>query len=80
MTRSRIAAALRKAGRQRNVDKQAGQILEALRGEHLGLSAALTEAYGVSVRSLVAVITAMIEQVAVLEAEVNRCFWSAPGH
>jgi transposase len=78
VTRSRIAAALRKAGRQRNIDKQADQILEALHGEHLGLSAALTEAYGASVRSLVAVITAMVEQVAVLEAEVNRCFGQHP--
>jgi transposase len=63
---------------KRNVDKQADLILEALRGEHLGLSAALTEAYGTSVRSLVAVITTMAEQVAVLEAEVNRCFGRHP--
>lgn len=78
LTRARVAAALRKAGRQRNIDKQAAQILEALRGEHPGLSTALSEAYGASVRSLVAVITAMVEQVAVLEVEVSRCFGQHP--
>ena len=78
LTRARIAAALRKAGRQRNIDKQADQILQTLHGEQLGLSAALTEAYGASVRSLVTVITTMVEQTAVLEAEVNRCFGQHP--
>ena len=35
LTRSRIAASLRKAGRQRKIDKRADQILETLNGEHL---------------------------------------------
>ena len=78
LTRSRVAAALRKAGRQRNIDKQADQILATLSSEQLGLSATLSEAYGASVRSLVAVIATMVEQVAVLEAEVNRCFGQHP--
>jgi transposase len=78
LTRSRVTATLRKAGRQRNIDKAADQILTALGEEHLGLSAALTQAYGVSVRSLVAVITTMVEQVTVLESEVNRCFGQHP--
>jgi transposase len=78
LTRSRVTATLRKAGRQRNIDKAADQILTALGEEHLGLSAALTQAYGASVRSLVAVITTMVEQVTVLESEVNRCFGQHP--
>lgn len=78
LTKARIAAALRKAGRQRNVDTRADQIRAALHGEQLGLSAALTAAYGASVRSLVAVIVAMVEQVTVLEAEVSRCFGQHP--
>ncbi len=51
LTKSRIVAVLRRAGRHRNLERRAEQILTALRTEQLGLSAALTEAYGVSVRS-----------------------------
>jgi len=78
LTRARIAAALRRAGRQRNIDRRAGQILDALRTDQLGLSDALTTAYAASVRALLAVITTMAAQVDVLEAEVNRCFGQHP--
>jgi transposase len=78
LTKSPIVAALRRAGRQRNLERRADQILVALRTEQLGLSEALTEAYGVSVRSLVAVITTMADQVHTLEAEVERCFGQHP--
>ncbi len=78
LTRSRVTAALRKAGRQRNIDTRADQILKTLNGEALGLSAALSEAYGASVRSLVAVITTMVTQATVLEAEVDRRFGQHP--
>lgn len=78
LTRSRVATVLRRAGRQRNIDRRVEEILRVLRGEQLGLPAALTEAYGASVRSLVTVISAMVEQVTVLEAEVSRCFGQHP--
>jgi hypothetical protein len=78
LTRSRVATVLRKAGRRRSIEKRSEEILESLRGEHLGLSPALSEAYGVSVRSLLVVITTMAEQVVALEAEVNRCFGQHP--
>jgi transposase len=78
LTRARIAATLRKAGRQRNIDTRAAQIHQVLHTEQLGLPAALTEAYGASVTSLVAVIAVMVEQIAVLETEVSRCFGQHP--
>jgi transposase len=78
LTRSKIAAALRRAGRQRNIEPTAVRIVEALRSDQLGLPAALSAAYGASVRSLIAVITTMVEQIAMLEAEVNRCFGQHP--
>jgi transposase len=78
LSRSRIAAALRKAGRQRNIAPKAAELHAALGSDQLGLSRTLSEAYGASVRSLVAVIAAMVEQVTVLEAEVNRCFGELP--
>ena len=78
LSRPKIATALRRAGRQRNIDTRAAQILEALRGDQLGLSDALTSAYGVSVRSIVAVIATMAAQIAILEAEVSQCFGQHP--
>lgn len=78
LSRSKIATALRKAGRQRNIDATAVRIVEALRSPQLGLSEALTAAYGASVRSIVAVIATMVEQIGVLEAEVDRCFGQHP--
>jgi hypothetical protein len=78
LTTSRVAAALRRAGRQRNIDQRAGQILDALRSEQLGLPETLTAAYGASVRALLAVISTMAAQVEVLEAEVSRCFGQHP--
>jgi len=78
LTRSRVITALRKAGRQRNLQTRADQILTALTNEHLGLSDALAEAYGISVESLVAVLTAMVAQAAALEGEVERCFGQHP--
>ena len=78
LSRSRVAAALRRAGRQRNIDPTAAGIVEALLSDQLGLPDAITDAYGASVRSFVAVITTMVEQIRLLEAEVNRCFGQHP--
>lgn len=78
LTVGRVKTALRRAGRQRNLDPRAAQIVEALRSEQLGVSEALTAAYGASVRAFIAVLTEMVAQTAVLEAEVNRCFGPHP--
>lgn len=78
LSKTKIATALGKAGRQRNIDTRATQIMQALRSEQLGLPDALTNAYGVSIAALVAVITAIAAQVEALEAEVNRCFGQHP--
>jgi transposase len=76
LTTSRIAAALRRAGRQRNTATRADQILAALRSEQLGLPEELTAADGASLRSLVAVLRETAAQVEALEAEVSRCLAS----
>ena len=78
VSRSRVAMALRRAGRQRNIDARAVSIVEALRSDQLGLPDALSVAYGATVRALVAVITEMAKQVTNLEAEVERCFGQHP--
>jgi hypothetical protein len=78
VSRSRVATALRRAGRQRNIDARVASILEALRSDQLELPDALSVAYGATVRALVAVITEMAKQATNLEAEVERCFGQHP--
>lgn len=78
LSTARLVSVLRKAGRQRNLQVRAEEIFTALRAEHLGLSDALAEAYGVSVRSLVAVLITMVAQTSALEGEVERCFGQHP--
>ncbi len=75
---ARLVNVLRKAGRQRNLQTRAEEIQSVLHAGHLGLSDALTEAYGLSVRSLVAVLTTMVAQAAAAEGEVERCFGQHP--
>ncbi|MDQ2729616.1 MAG: IS110 family transposase [Actinomycetota bacterium] len=75
---SSIGAALRKAGRQRNIEPRAKAIQAVLRGPRLDAPTALADAYGAQVRSAVAVIAEMTRQIAVLEAEVARDFESHP--
>lgn len=78
LSATRLQNVLRTAGRQRNIATRAEQIRAALHREQLQLSATLSQAYGISVRSLVAVLTAMVTQAAALEAEVERCFGQHP--
>lgn len=78
LTRARVVGVLRKAGRQRNVQARAEEIHTALHTEQLGLPESLTEAYGVSVSSMVAVLSTVVAQAARVEGEVERCFGEHP--
>jgi transposase len=77
LTRAQIAAALKRA-RRRDIAGKTDAILGALRGEHLGQPAALTAAYAVTVRSLIAVTATLNEQVSVLEEQVREHFGRHP--
>jgi transposase len=77
LTRAQIAAALKRA-RRRNVADKTDAILAALRGEHLGQPSALTAAYAATVRSLIAVLTTLNEQVKALETQVREHFGRHP--
>jgi transposase len=77
LTRAQVAAALKRA-RRHHVPAKTDAILAALRGEHLGQPAALTAAYAATVRSLVAVLVTLNEQVRLLEAEVRQHFGRHP--
>ena len=77
LTRAQVSAALKRAGR-RNITDRATAILAALRGEQLGQPAAVTAAYAVTVRSLIAVIAALNEQVKILQGQVEADFGRHP--
>jgi transposase len=73
-----IGAALRKGGRQRNVDARAAAIQTVLRAERLDPPAALAAAYGAQVRAAVAVMAEMNRQIARLESELGSGFEAHP--
>ena len=53
--------------------------MAALRGPQLGQPEAVTAAYAVTFRSLIAVIAVLNEQVKSLQGQVEAPFWPAPG-
>nr|WP_035954477.1 IS110 family transposase [Parafrankia sp. EUN1f] len=77
LTVSQISAALRRA-RRRDIPAKAAAIQAALRAEHLGQPDVVTGAYAVSVRSLVAVLTVLDDQVKFLQGQVEEHFGRHP--
>ncbi|HWM98571.1 MAG TPA: IS110 family transposase [Streptosporangiaceae bacterium] len=77
LTRAQVSAALKRA-RRRDIPGKATAILAALRSEQLGQPPAVTAAYAVTARSLIAVITTLNEQVTVLEEQVRAHFGRHP--
>jgi len=78
LSRSKIAAALRRGGRQRRIDERAGEIQTALRAPQLAAPAAVSSAMGASVAASVAVIATMSAQIAALTAELEAGFDQHP--
>ena len=77
LTRAQVSAALKRA-RRRDIPDKATAILAALRSDQLGQPEAVTAAYAVTVRSLIAVITVLNEQVKALESQVEADFGRHP--
>ena len=75
---SKIRAALKAAGRQRNLDTRALQIQETLRTEQLAAPAAVTAAFGASTRAAVGIIAEFNRQIGDLEAELATHFEAHP--
>jgi transposase len=78
LSQSKIAAALRRAGRQRGIEASAERIQAALRTPQLQAHPGVVGAYAVAVGSLVAVIDALVNQVEVLRGEVEAGFGRHP--
>src|SRR5215218_1345107 len=67
LSRSKIAAALRRGGRQRRIEERTAQIQAALRADQLAAPDVISEAMGATVAALVAVIAELNTQIARLE-------------
>jgi hypothetical protein len=77
LTRAQVSAALKRA-RRRGIPAKAPAILTARRSAQLGQPPAVTAAYAVTVRSLIAVIATLNEQVKVLQGQVEADFGRHP--
>ena len=78
LSRSKIASALRRGGRQRRIDERAAEIQSALRSEQLEASPAVADAMGASVSASVAVIAEMVAQSTALAEELSSDFEQHP--
>ena len=78
LSRSKIAAALRRGGRQRRIEPRAIEIQTALRSDQLQAPALVTDAMGNVVTSLVAVIATLQTQVDQLEQRLAEHFEAHP--
>jgi hypothetical protein len=78
LSRSKIAAALRKGGRQRNVEARAEAIQVALRSEQLRAGAVLSNAMGIVTKSSVEVIRSLNREIVALEQALAEHFEQHP--
>jgi len=74
LSRAKIASALRRGGRQRNVERRAAEIQRVLRGEHPAAAPVLADAFGAATQARVAVIAPLVQQIAELEARLGEHF------
>jgi transposase len=78
LTEARIVTALRRGGRQRNLERRAGEIRTALRAPQLAAPPFVAEAQAANTVALVAVITTLNMQITKLEAELSEAFERHP--
>lgn len=78
LSRSKIASALKRGGRQRRIEDRAIEIQTALRVPQLEAPAMIADAMGTTVTALVAVIAELNEQIARLETELADHFDQHP--
>jgi hypothetical protein len=78
LSRSKIAAALRRAGRQRNIEQRAAEIQAALRADYLQAPPAVTGAYAAAARSAIRLISAYTAEISELEHALSEHFEQHP--
>ena len=75
---SKIAAALKAAGRQRGIDERANEIQALLRSEQLRAPAAVTAAYGAATSATVNIVVELTNQISAVESELAEHFRNHP--
>ena len=78
LTAGQIVAALRRGGRQRNLERRAGEIQASLRTEQLGAPSALVGAFAMTTKAAVFVVGELNRQIAELEAALEDRFRQHP--
>ena len=78
LSRSKIASALRRGGRQRNVESRAEAIQAALRAPQLEAPAVIARAHGLITRSALTLIGAFNAEISELEAGLSEHFEQHP--
>ena len=78
MSEHQVAAALRRAGRQRNITVRAVDIVAGVRAEQLAARPGVVGAYAAAAQALLAVITELSRQTLVLAGEVEAGFGRHP--
>ena len=78
LTLPAIRSALKKAGRQRNLDTRAHEIRAGLRVEHLAAPAPVAAAFAATTRAAVGLIVELNRQITELEAELATHFETHP--
>jgi transposase len=77
-TYAKIRRALQAAGRQRRLDERSREIYDGLREPQLEAPAIISDAYGETVRSMVAILVGMNEQIGRIQAELSERFEEHP--
>lgn len=78
LSRSKIASALRREGRQRNLERRTEEIQEALRAEQLEAPELVTKTHGLITRSALALIVSFNAQIGELETALSEHFEQHP--
>ncbi len=74
VSQAKLISALRKAGRERNLEARAGELQRILHQPHLEQPATLVAAYAVIVKSCVQIIRELNAQTTALEEELTKSF------
>jgi hypothetical protein len=78
LSRSKIASALRRGGRTRNVERRTEEIHSALRAEYLEAPTLIANAHGTVTRSALQLVASFSREIALLEAALSEHFEQHP--
>jgi hypothetical protein len=78
LTLGQIQAALKRGGRQRNIERRASEIQTALRTGQLAAPAAVADAFAATTRAAVGIIAELNRQIGQLEATLATSFEQHP--